>query len=361
LDALLDRIRPRFSRTEPRQRAELYVRGLLSDLPRKNSWTLAEYVGEPDPTGMQRLLSEAGWDAEGVRDDVRRWVVEQLDGWARGVLVVDEFRFPKRGTSMAGMHRQYDPATFRTGNAQLALFMAYGTARGRALVDRELYLPEEWIVDRDRARRAGVPDDVTFASKPDLAIRMIERAVNAHGKVGWVVASGAIGESVRLRQWLEEHELAYIVPARSDEPVVTRKGSAGSPGALSDLIPRWAWTRLMSESPPAQAPDRWARIMLAGVELDRGGDRWESSLLVNRFADRPAQVRLYRCYTPARTPLAELVRVARLTGAVRELAEAANENVGLNQYQVRKYEPWYRHVTLCLLAAAYLAVTGQPG
>jgi SRSO17 transposase len=359
LDALLERVGPRFTRAEPRRRAELYVRGLLSDMPRKNSWTLAEFAGEPDATGMQRLLSEAGWDADGVRDDVRGWIVEQLDDWARGVLVVDEIRFPKRGTTMAGAYRQYDPVTFRTGNAQLALFMAYVSARGRALVDRELYLPEEWIVDRDRARHAGVPEGVPVASKPDLAIRMIERAVEAHGKVGWVVADGPIGESARLRRWLEERALAYVLPARGDEPVVTRNGSAGGPGALSDLIPRSAWTRL-SGSPPVQTPERWARIMVGDVELDEGGDRWESSLLINRSADRPARVRLYRCYAPAGTPLSALIRVARSTGAVRDLVQAANENVGLNQYQVRRYEPWYRHVTLCLLAAAYLAVSGQP-
>jgi SRSO17 transposase len=360
LDALFDRIRPRFTRAEPRRRAELYVRGLLSTLPRKNSWTLARYAGEHDPTGMQRLLSEAGWDADGVRDEVRAWVVEQLGGWARGVLVVDQVHFPKRGTSMAGAHREYDPVSFKTRNAQLGVFMAYVAARGRALVDRELYLPEEWIVDRNRARRAGLPADVAFASKADLAIRMVERAVDAHGQVAWVVANGAIGESVRLRQWLEERPLGYVVPARRDEPVVTRDGLAGEPGALAGLLPDWVWTRFRSQSPPSGASGDWARIMLGGVELGQEGERWESSLLIRRSADPPATVRFYRCYAPGGTPLAELVRATGLMGTVRELVTSANEAVGLDQYQVRRYEAWYRHVTLCLLAAAFLAVTGQP-
>lgn len=354
LDALLNRIGPRFTRTEPRRRAELYVRGLLSTLPRKNSWTLAQYAGEHDPTGMQRLLSEAGWDADGVRDEVRGWVVEQLGGWAEGVLVVDQIHFPKRGTNMAGAHRQYDPVSFKTRNAQLGVFMAYVAGRGRALVDRELYLPEEWIVDRDRVRRAGLTQNVTFASKADLAIRMVERAVDAHGDVAWVVADGAIGESVRLRQWLEERSLGYVLPARRDEPVVTRDGLAGGPGALAGLLPDRAWTRF-----PSQLGE-WARIILGGVELGRDGERWESSLLFGRSADLPAPVRFYRCYAPVGTTLAELVRAAGSTGTVRELVQSANAAVGLDQYQVRRYEAWYRHVTLCLLAAAFLAVSRQP-
>jgi SRSO17 transposase len=328
-------------------------------MPRKNSWTLAQYAGERDATGMQRLLSEAGWDADGVRDDVRGWVVEQLGGWAHGVLVVDEVHFPKRGTSMAGAHRQYDPVSFKTRNAQLGVFMAYVAARGRALVDRELYLPEEWIVDRDRARRAGLAQNVEFASKADLAIRMVERAVDAHGHVAWVVAGGAIGESVRLRQWLEERPLGYVLPARSDEPVVTRDGLAGEPGALAGLLPDRVWTRFRPQS-LSVASGKWARIMLGGVELGQEGERWESSLLIRRSADLPARVRFYRCYGPVGTPLAGLVRAAGLMGTVRELIESANADVGLDQYQVRRYEAWYRHVTLCLLAAAFRAVSRQP-
>ncbi len=362
LDALLERIRPRFNRPEPRRRAELYIRGLLSDLTRKNGWTLAEYAGESGPTGTQRLLNAAGWDADGVRDDLRSWVVEQLGDWAHGTLVVDEARFAKTGTGTAGVHRQYDPVTSRTGNAQVAVFMVYLAAGGRALVDRELYLPEEWILDRDRARRAGVAEDVAFASKPDLAVRMIERAVNAHGNVAWVVANGAIGTSARLRQWLEERPLGYVLPTRGDEPVVTGDGSAGEPGGLSALLSESAWTRLPAGPTTVPGADDWARIMLGGVELDHEGDRWESSLLISRSSvnRRPGHLDFYRCYAPAATPLTELVRVAAGKGAVRELVKSANENVGLDQYQVRRYGAWYRHVTLCMVAAAYLEVARRP-
>jgi SRSO17 transposase len=257
------------------------------------------------------------------------------------------------------VHRQYAPGSLRVGNAQVAVLMAYVTPRGRALVDRELYLPEEWILDTDRARRAGVPPDLAFASKPDLAIRMIERAVNAHRNMAWVVADGIIGESTGLRAWLQERPLGYVLPARGDELVVTRDGAAGEAAALSDTLAESAWTPIAAKPTSRRAPVDWARIMLGGGELTGEGDPWDQSLLIGRSAGHPAQLDYYQCHAPAGTALARLVRVAGATGAVRECVEFANNNLGLDHYQVRRYEPWYRHVTLCMLAAATVAVADQ--
>src|SRR5262249_42928716 len=202
----------------------------------------------------------------------------------------------------------YGRVRWGVGKGEVGGFMVWGGAGGRALVDRELYLPEEWILDRDRARRAGVAEDVAFASKPDLAVRMIERAVNAHGNVAWVVANGAIGTSARLRQWLEERPLGYVLPTRGDEPVVTGDGSAGEAGGLSALLSESAWTRLPAGPTTVPGANDWARIMLGGVELDHEGDRWESSLLISRSSvNRPGHLDFYRCYAPAATPLTELV------------------------------------------------------
>jgi SRSO17 transposase len=341
LEELLASVRPRFDRAEPRRHAERYVRGLLSDLARKNGWTLAAYAGASDPTGMQRLLNAARWDTDGVRDDLRRWVAECFGDWPHGVLAVDDVRFPKIGASSVGVHRQYAHGSLRAGNAQVAVFLAYVSPRGRALVDRELYLPREWLADRARARRGGVPDDVAFADRDELAIRMIDRAFDAHGPTAWVVAGGGVADSVRLRIWLEGRAQAYMLPAAGAALVATRDGTRVEADRVAGALPASAWTRVDPD-------ERWALVTL-------GGGRGERGLLIRRSGARWAGPVFYRCHFPASTDLAELVRVARTTDAVRNCVRWANENIGLDHYQVRRYAAWYRHVTLCLVAGAYLA------
>lgn len=178
LDDLFALIADRFPRVEPRLQASAYVRGLLAPLASKNSWTLAEAAGNKSPDRMQRLLNRASWDDGGVRDDVRGYVARHL-GDASGVLVVDETGFVKKGTRSAGVQRQYSGTAGRVENCQLGVFLAYTAPKGRALIDRELYLPKSWTDDRDRCREAGVPDDVQFASKADLALAMLGRALDA--------------------------------------------------------------------------------------------------------------------------------------------------------------------------------------
>jgi SRSO17 transposase len=338
LESLLTMVRPRFHRAEPRRHAETYVRGLLSDLARKNGWTLAAYAGARDATSMQRMLNAARWDTDGVRDDVREWVVGRLGDWSRATLVVDEVRFPKAGSVSAGVHRAAARGSLRAGNAQVAVFLAVVTPRGRALVDRELFLPQEWIADRARARRLGIRDGVTFADRDELAIRMIERALDTHGPAAWVVAGGPIATSVRLRTWLEERVQAYVLPAPADHPDLDAD-------RLAEKVPRPAWMRVEPGSDV-----QWALASHAGA---RPGGRWERGVLLRR---RAAGTAAYRCLYPRLADLAELVRAARAEGAVRASVRMAVENVGLDQYQVRRYDAWYRHMTLCLLAAASLAV-----
>src|SRR5579859_4979750 len=168
LDDLFALVAARFFRVEPRLRARAYVRGLLAPLAAKNGWTLAEAAGDATPDGMQRLLNRATWDDDGVRDDVRAYVVRHL-GAADGVLVVDETGFLKKGTRSAGVQRQYSGTAGRVENCQLGVFLAYAAPKGRALVDRELYLPKSWTDDSGRCREAGVPSDVQFSSKTELA------------------------------------------------------------------------------------------------------------------------------------------------------------------------------------------------
>src|SRR5690242_2050119 len=155
------RLAPRFARPEPRRRTLLYLQGLVSDIARKNGWQLAEFAGEEHPTGMQRLLSQAVWDTDGVRDDLRRYVLEQL-GSEFAVLVIDETSFPKRGTKSAGVGWQYCGTTGQVENCQVGVFLSYVTRRGHALIDRELYLPLDWCEDMERRQTAHIPEAVRF-------------------------------------------------------------------------------------------------------------------------------------------------------------------------------------------------------
>jgi SRSO17 transposase len=203
-----------FARSEPRGRAREYVSGLVAGLERKNGWTLAEQAGEVSPDGMRRLLRWADWDIDGVRDGVRDYVVEHL-GEPGGVLIVDDTGFVKKGTRSAGVQRQYSGTAGRIENCQIGTFLAYACDRGHALIDRELYLPEPWIADRDRCRGAGIPDEIEFATKPRQAMAMLARAFVAGVPFAWITADEAYGQVTYLRSWLEEHDAAHVLAPRS--------------------------------------------------------------------------------------------------------------------------------------------------
>ena len=198
------RIAPRFARPEPRHRALKYLQGILSSLERKNGWQLAEQAGEARPDGMQRLLSSAIWDADGVRDDLRSYALEQL-GCESAILVIDESGFPKRGKHSAGVGLQYGGTTGQVQKCQVGVFLASVTAKGHTLIDRELYLPLDWCEDRSRCRAAHVPETVRFQTKPELAVQMIERIFQAQIPIAWVVADTVYGGNLDLRTWLEAH------------------------------------------------------------------------------------------------------------------------------------------------------------
>src|SRR6516164_1863546 len=218
LDDLFARVAGRFGRVEPRRQARLYLMGLLAPVERKNGWQLAEAAGDATPDRMQRLLNHARWDARQVRDDLRSYVVEHL-GDPGGVLIVDETGFLKKGTRSAGVQRQYSGTAGRVENCQLGVFLAYAAPKGRALVDRELYLPQSWTGDRDRCREAGVPEDVQFATKPELARLMLGRALDAGVPAAWVTADEAYGKDAKFRGFLEQRRIGYVVAVPKSQAV----------------------------------------------------------------------------------------------------------------------------------------------
>jgi SRSO17 transposase len=352
-ERLCERIGPRFARPEVRRRVAGFLRGLLGGVERKNGWQLAEHASEMTPDGMQRLLTTARWDADALRDDVRAYVVERL-GDPGGVLVVDETGFLKKGTKSAGVQRQYSGTAGRIENCQVGVFLAYASDKGRALVDRELYLPKEWTTDVDRRAEAHVPDQVSFQTKPQLAQQLLERALAAGVPAGWVTADEVYGADARLRAFLEERDLAYVLAVKATQPVWTagEQGPAEVPARqLVARLPARVWRRL-SAGDGAKGPRvyDWAR-----VALTRPGWPGRGFWLLVRRRLSDGELAFYLCFGPARTILAELVRVAGARWAVEECFQAAKDQVGLDHYQVRRYDAWYRHVTLVLVAQAFLA------
>lgn len=212
------RIAPRFARPEPRRRALAYLQGIVSETVRKNGWQLAEHAGECRPDGMQRLLTSAVWDTDGVRDDLLVYVVQHL-GRQGVIIVIDETSFLKRGRKSAGVGVQYCGTTGRVENCQVGVFLSYVTAQGHSLIDRELYLPLDWCEDRQRCQEAGIPESVRFQTKPELARRMIERLVQAPLPICWVVADTVYGANLDLRVFLEAQGLPYVLAVPCNEPV----------------------------------------------------------------------------------------------------------------------------------------------
>jgi SRSO17 transposase len=347
-------IAPRFGRAEPRRRARRYLLGLLSPIAGKNSWTIAETAGDRTPDGMQRLLNAAAWDADAVRDDLRGYVAEHL-GDPTGVLIVDETGFLKKGVKSAGVQRQYSGTAGRTENCQLGVFLAYASTRGRTLIDRELYLPRQWCADPARRAEAAVDPAVTFATKPALGLRMLQRALDAGMPAAWVTADEAYGQDSKFRLWLQQRRVGYVLAVPRSQKIPTDGGSARA-DTLAAAAPVLAWKR-RSCGNGAKGPRLydWAIASLPDAGTAQYGHcRW---LLIRRSITNPDELAYYLCHGPAGTEDTELIRVAGTRWAIEECFQTAKGQVGLDEYQVRRYDAWYRHITLAMCAHAFLAVT----
>ncbi len=351
LTAVAGRIGRHFARSEPRARAVGYVRGLLGDAERKNGWQLAEHLGDATPDGVQHLLARADWDADAVRDELLGYVRERL-GHADGVLVVDETGFLKKGTKSCGVARQYSGTAGRIENCQVGVFLGYATPRGRALLDRALYLPKEWSEDAARRAEAGVPKAVRFATKLVLARRMVERAVAAGVPATWVTADAVYGSDYGFRSALEGLGLGYVVGVRTDYAVWAGFRQVRAKALLAE-VPADAWHRL-SCGDGAKGPRRydWAVTRTNCPEPETYA-RW---LLIRRSVSDPNDVAFFACGGPPATTLHDLVRVAGTRWSIEECFELGKGDCGLDGYEVRSWTGWHRHVTLSLFALAVVAV-----
>lgn len=346
-DEVFARVAGRFAQAASRKRGRAYLLGLLSRSERKNGWTIAEFAGDATPDGMQRLLNFYSWSADAVRDDLRDYVTAAI-GDPGGVLIADETGFLKKGTRSAGVQRQYSGTAGRVENCQLGVFLAYAVpGGGRALIDRELYVPQSWTSDRDRCRQAGIGDGVQFAAKPELARQMIERAIAAGVPFSWVTADEVYGQNTSLRQWLDDRHVSYVLAVPKSFAVVTAAGRMRA-DELAAAVPAAGWQQV-SCGDGAKGPRYydWALIGAASPA---------HHLLVRRPVGG-GELAFFTCHAPAGTTLAQMVTVAGARWAIEECFQAAKNETGLDHYQVRRYDAWYRHATLSMLALAFLQVT----
>jgi SRSO17 transposase len=347
---VIQRLGKYFGRAEPRERAISYLMGLLSNGPRKNGCNLAAYAHEVVPDGMHRLLTTAKWDVDGVRNELRRYVISRL-GSDNAVLAVGQTSFPKKGDHSAGVQRQYSETTRRIENCQSGLFLCYMSPVGRAFIDRELYLPEEWWQDSKRYSDVGITQK-TFTSRADLAFKMVRRACENGVPSSWVATSEFDGSSGGLSEWLERRRVQHIIKIRPSARVNIQAGPRITEMRADDIL-RQATIRRLRDFQVGET--QWFRLPLV-LNTRTDTARW----LVVRRSLNGKRLTYYQAFGKTGTTLLELAQVAPASTAVGNELALAKSKVGLAEYEARRYEAWYRHVTLALLAHALLSTTAAP-
>ncbi len=349
-----ERIGPCFARSETRERVQAYLRGLLSPVERKNGWQLAEEAGETTPYAMQYLLNRAVWESDAVRDRLQAYVREMIAD-ADGMLVIDETGFLKKGKKSVGVQRQYSGTAGRIENCQIGVFLTYASQGNQTLVDRELYLPKSWTQDPERCRAADVPEEVVFATKPELAARLLWRTLDAGLCAKWVIGDTVYGSHRPLRAGLESRKQAYALAVSCQEQVGVQ-GQRKRVDRIADGLEPDQWQRL-SAGDGSKGPRQfdWARVELSRPEQE-GWQRW----LVVRHSlvsgEKPADLAYVLVFAPSGTRLCEMAAAIGTRWTVEQCFEEGKGEVGLDQYEVRSWQGWYRHITLCMLAHAFLVV-----
>jgi SRSO17 transposase len=355
LAGLKERLSAVFGRAELRGTASAFLDGLLSGVERKTGWLLAEQAGLDRPYRMQSLLGRSHWEADGLRDAVRDYVIEAL-GDSGGVLVVDETGFVKKGQHSVGVARQYSGTAGRIENCQVGVFLAYASRFGQALIDRRLYLPKDWAEDAGRRAKAQVPEAVSFATKPRIACDLIAAALDSGAPCAWVLADAAYGSDSRLRRMLEERGQPYVLAIRSnhclrfvrDDWAFVQTDPADMADALG--LEEWA-THAAGEGSKGLRLYDWARISLPWISAPEF-ERW---LLIRRNRQAPDQRAYYFVFAPKGTTLAELAGAAGLRWTIEECFQRAKDDLGLDHCEARSWHGWHRHMSLCMAAGAFLA------
>ncbi len=351
LDNLLDRIRPLFYRTESRNHAEQYLRGLLSPLTRKNGWTIAEHVGEAKPAPLQNFLNLSPWDADALVECNRGYAMEHL-GSPDGILVADPTGFAKKGTKSVGVQRQYSGTLGRIDNCQIATFLAYVTpARERVLLDRRLYMPQKsWMTDPARRAEAGVPLDLDFQTRPEQVQEMIEAARRAGVPFAWFTADEEFGQNPGLCDYLEGNRIPYVMAVPKNTQFTDPSGVKLQIGTYADTVRPNAWQRRACGI-GSKGPRVYDWVLIDSADADH-------QYMIRRSIDN-GELAFYHCYNPNHAGFSEIVRVAGARWPIEECFGAGKNEVGLDNYQVRTWDAWHRHITMSMLAHTFLAITAH--
>jgi SRSO17 transposase len=367
-----------FPRPEPREQSAKYLRGLLGDVRRKNGWQMAEAVGDETPDRTQRLLYRASWDADAVLSAYRRFVIEEF-GASEGIGVVDETGFLKKGTKSAGVQRQYTGTAGKKENCQIGVFLTYTAHDSHVFLDRRLYLPEVWTEDEERRREAKIPAEVKFRTKPQLGIEMLREAWDNGVPMKWVTADEVYGNSPEFRSAIDSADRHYVVAVASTTPVWTERPEVLEPGRgasgrrrkvrrvaddaeesqeVRDLVKRWdasSWKRLTvseGEKGPIAYDWGWQRVVEKRNKLP-GPDVW---LLARRSISNPDELAYYLCHAPEHSTMLDLACVASTRHTIEQCFEEGKGETGLDEYEVRYWHSWYRHITLSMMAHGFLAL-----
>jgi len=340
---------------EPRLRLRRFILGMMAGLPRTNCWSLAEHAGEACPRGMQRLLSSASWDEEAVLNDVRDWVVTQL-GEPGAILVIDETGDLKKGTATVGVQRQYTGTAGRIENSQVAVYLTYASDKGHALIGRALYLPKVWTDDPERLAAAGVPDDVTFATKPALAQHLVTEVLTGRVPASWASGDEVYGGDSKLRKHLRRAGLGYVLAIAKNHQIRTGIGNRKAID-LAVRLPQRCWQQLSAGR--GSKGERWYDWALVDT-VDAAADPTPSGtghhwLLIRRNRST-GEYAFYRAYAPTPVPLSALIKVAGRRWSIEESFAASRELAALDEHQVRTWTSWQRWTALAILAHAFLSV-----
>nr|WP_209308710.1 IS701 family transposase [Sphingomonas corticis] len=354
------RMRPLFSQERVAASANSFLDGLLGDERRKTGWMRAEAAGDAGPWRQQAILGRGRWDADALRDVVRDYAIEHL-GANDAVLVIDETGFLKQGKASCGVGRQYTGSAGKVTNCQIGVFAAYVSAKGHAFVDRALYLPKSWTADPERLAAAHVPEGTTFATKPALAVAMIDRAIAADMPFAWVAADAVYGVG-DIEQVLRRAGKGYVLGVKSDhhfgswadKPVV-----AGTAAQIASKLDPGAWQRLSAgKGTKGERFHDWAYFELADLEADEYIDgatgTWTRGLLIRRHA-ADGDLAFFTTWCPADTTIDTLVGVEGHRWAIEDSFETTKNELGLDHNETRSWHGWHRHVSLVMLAFAMLA------
>jgi SRSO17 transposase len=353
-------IRPLFSQERVASSAGLFLDGLLGDERRKTGWMRAEAAGDPGPWRQQAILGRGRWEADDLRDIVRDYALESLAD-ADAVLVIDETGFLKQGKASCGVNRQYTGSAGKVTNCQIGVFATYVSRHGHAFIDRALYLPKAWTEDPARMAAAHVPVDTAFATKPALALKMIQRAIAAAAPFAWVAADSVYGVG-DIEMALRRAGKGYVLGVSGSHHFGSWSGKPPVAGAAEeiarDLDPS-AYKRLSSgDGTKGARLHDWAYCELADLDAaeydeDRSG-AWTRGLLIRRnIAD--GDLAFFTTWCPAKTGMEALVKVEGHRWAIEDSFETAKNELGLDHNETRSWHGWHRHVSLVMLAFAMMA------